>query len=187
MMSDLWKTIQVHVGVTPDGIAGAMTARAVAMALGLHEALAGGQRIGPAGIALIKQHEGCRLSAYPDPGTGSAPWTIGYGSTTGVSPGMTITQAQADARLTVDLARFEAAVRTLCPVATQGQFDALVSLAFNIGEAALRDSTLRRLHVAGDHAGAAAQFQRWRFAAGRELPGLVRRRAAEQALYEGRA
>lgn len=142
-----------------------------------------------AGIALIKQFEGLRLKAYPDPGSGGEPWTIGIGTTVypdgrKVRPGDTITEAQAEDFLRHDLARFEAAVSKLVGEnATQGQFDALVSFAYNVGPEALRTSTLLRLHNAGDYAGAAGQFARWSKAAGKTLPGLVRRRAAEAALY----
>lgn len=154
----------------------------------INSALDGGRTISAAGLALIKQYEGCKLTAYPDPGTGGAPWTIGYGHTgPEVKKGLTITQAQADAYLAADVAQFEMAVRGLCPVTTQGQFDALVSLAFNIGSGALSSSTLRKKHFAGDYAGAAAEFPKWRFAGGKELPGLVKRRGAERALYEGKA
>ncbi|MBO9580339.1 MAG: lysozyme [Sphingobium sp.] len=140
------------------------------------------------GIDLIKRCEGLRLSAYPDPGTGGAPWTIGYGHTgPEVRKGLTITQAQADTFLVADIQRFEADVRALCPITTQGQFDALVSFAYNVGQSALSGSTMRKKHVAGNYAGAAAEFDRWVYAGGRTMAGLVARRAEERALYEGRA
>ncbi len=79
------------------------------------------------GVRLIKSFEGLRLDAYPDPGTGGDPWTIGYGTTRGVVPGMTITEAEAEELLVDDLAAFERAVMTLLPVEmSQGEFDALV-------------------------------------------------------------
>lgn len=143
----------------------------------------GGRTISKAGIELIKQFEGLRLKAYPDPATGGAPWTIGVGHTGGVRPGDVITEARADELLRQDLGRFESAVNRLCPITTQGQFDALVSLTFNVGEDNLETSTLRRLHNAGDYAGAAAQFARWNRAAGKVMLGLTRRRAAEAQLY----
>lgn len=136
-----------------------------------------------AGIDLIKQFEGVRLKAYPDPATGAEPWTIGIGHTGGVRPGDVITEARAEQLLRQDLGRFEMAVRKLCPVTTQPQFDALVSLAFNIGEGNLKDSTLRRLHNEGNYAAAAGQFERWNRANGKVMAGLTRRRAAEAALY----
>lgn len=183
-MSALWKQIQLKVGVTADGVPGEQTERAVANALGLHSAT-GERRISARGIQSIKDHEGLRLTAYPDPASGGDPWTIGYGSTSGVKRGMVITQAQADARLSADVARFETAVNRLCPITTQGQFDALVSFAFNLGEQSLKESTLRRKHNDGDYAGAADEFARWRFASGKEMPGLVKRRAAEADIYRG--
>lgn len=140
-----------------------------------------GRRINAAGLDLIKSSEGCELKAYKD---AVGVWTIGYGSTgSHVKPGMTITQAQAEELLRSDLRRFEDAVAEYCQVATDNQFAAMVSLAFNVGEENFRTSTLRRLHNAGDHAGAQAQFARWNKAGGRVLSGLVTRRANEAALY----
>ena len=136
------------------------------------------------GLDLIKQFEGLYLKAYRCPA--GVP-TIGYGHTAGVAMGQTITQQQADDYLRRDVRRFERAVARLVTVPlTLGQFDALVSFSFNLGEGALAQSTLLRLLNAGDYAGAAAQFGRWNKAAGRVLPGLVRRRAAERALFEAR-
>ncbi|PKB19543.1 GH24 family phage-related lysozyme (muramidase) [Novosphingobium kunmingense] len=145
------------------------------------------------GTALIRRFEGCALKradglieAYPDPGTGGAPWTIGWGTTgAGISPGTIWTQEQCDARLAADLRRHAADVRTAIGGAptSQAQFDALVSFHFNTG--AIARATLTRLHRAGDHAGAALQFGRWVFAGGTRLRGLERRRAAEAKLYRG--
>lgn len=141
------------------------------------------------GIALIKRFEGLELRAYPDPGTGGKPWTIGIGTTIypsgqAVKAGDVITEAQAEEYLRHDLARFEAAVNRLTGgVVTQGQFDALVSFAYNVGEAALKESTLLRLHGEGNYDAAAGQFARWNKAAGKVLTGLTRRRAAEAQTY----
>ena len=141
-------------------------------------------QISKAGLDLIKQFEGLYLKAYRCPA--GVP-TIGYGHTAGVAMGQTITQQQADDYLRRDVRQFERAVARLVTVPmTQGQFDALVSFAFNLGEGTLAQSTLLRLLNAGDYAGAAAQFDRWNKAGGRVLPGLVRRRAAERALFEAR-
>lgn len=178
-MSDLWKSIQRHVGVTADGVPGNKTARAIADALGL----AGEVKISERGLDLIKEHEGLRLSAYPDPASGGDPWTIGYGSTRGVKRGMTITKDQADQRLRQDVQDAESAVSRLIPIRTQGQHDALVSFVFNLGANSLKESTLRRLHNEGNYVAAANEFARWKFAAGKVMPGLVRRRADEKALY----
>lgn len=139
-------------------------------------------QISKAGLDLIKQFEGLYLKAYRCPA--GVP-TIGYGHTAGVAMGQTITQQQADDYLRRDVRQFERAVSRLVTVPlTQGQFDALVSFAFNLGDGALAQSTMLRLLNAGDYTGAAAQFDRWNKAGGRVLPGLVRRRAAERALFE---
>lgn len=152
------------------------------------------RRIGPRGRALIKEFEGCaklrpdgRYSAYPDPGSGGEPWTIGWGSTgPDVRRGTIWTREQCDARFDADVQKFAAKVSDLVGDAatTPGQFGALVSLAYNVGIGNLRSSTLLKLHRAGDFAGAAAQFARWNKASGKVLPGLTRRRAAERDLYE---
>lgn len=149
--------------------------------------------IGPDGIALIQHFEGCakkradgQFKAYPDPGTGGDPWTIGWGATgQGIGPGTIWTQAQCDARLEADLARYSADVARAIGAAptSQHQFDALVSFHYNTG--AIARATLTKLHKAGDHADAAAEFGKWVHAGGRRLAGLVRRREAEAALYRG--
>lgn len=143
--------------------------------------------IGEPGKALIKQSEGCKLAAYPDPGTGDDPWTIGWGTTgPDIHKGLVWTQAQCDARFERDIAVFAQKVAALIGSAptTQNQFDALCSFAYNVGAGKLASSTLLKKHKAGDHAGAAAEFPKWNKAAGRVMPGLVKRRAAEAALYE---
>ena len=153
--------------------------------------------IGPAGIALIKRFEGCArlqldglVGAYPDPGTGSEPWTIGWGATGRdhvhggrIGPGTVWTQAQCDARLTDDLARYASEVAAALGDAptTQSQFDALVSFHYNTG--AIARATLTAKHCKGDTAGAAREFARWNRAGGRVLKGLGRRRAEEAELY----
>lgn len=148
---------------------------------------AGARSLSAQGLDHIKASEGLRLKAYPDPASGGDPWTIGYGSTIGVKPGMVITEAQADDRLRADVARFEAAVNRLAPKTTQGQFDALVSFSFNVGEGNLAKSTLLKKHNAGDYTGAADEFAKWTLAAGKRMPGLVTRRAGEARLYRGRS
>jgi GH24 family phage-related lysozyme (muramidase) len=180
------KDIQRRVGVTPDGVWGPQTAAAIAEALGMMRPLAPS----PACAALVKQFEGCELSAYPDPGSGGDPWTIGYGATgPGIAKGVTWTQAQCDQRLADDLERFAVGVNSALNGAptTQNEFDAMVSLAFNIGLENFRRSTLLRMHQDGDKAGAAEQFARWNKASGKVLNGLTRRRAAEAALYRDEA
>lgn len=152
-------------------------------------------RIGPKGRALIQKFEGCakrrpdgKLEAYPDPGSGGDPWTIGWGSTgPDIRKGVIWAQAQADDRFETDVQAFAAKVDALLNGAptTQGQFDAMVSLAYNIGLANLRESTLLRRHKEGAYAGAALEFGRWNKASGKVMPGLTRRRAAEAKLYRG--
>ena len=135
-----------------------------------------------AGIPLIKQFEGCKLKAYRCP---AGVWTQGWG-TTGcrVKPGTTITQEVADQWLYEDVAVFEAGVLDAVDVPlTANQLGALTSFADNVGLSAFRSSTLLRLLNAGDYAGAAGQFPRWNRAGGKVLNGLIRRRAAEQALF----
>ncbi len=156
-----------------------------------------GRRVSPAGIAMMHSFEGCKLEAYPDPGSRDGhPWTIGWGSTgPDIVKGLKWTQAQCDARFVSQLAKFEDGVGRLLGNAatTQGQFDALVSLGYNIGldedsdtiAEGLGDSSLLRKHKAGDFAGAQKAFASWRFNDGREMRGLVRRRAAEAKLYGG--
>ncbi|EOT6765160.1 lysozyme [Klebsiella oxytoca] len=141
------------------------------------------------GIALIKGFEGCRLTAYPDPGTGGAPWTIGYGWTYPVDgkpikPGMKIDQATADRLLKTGLVSYENDVQKLVKVKlTQNQFDALVSFAYNVGSRALSTSTLLKKLNAGDNKGAADEFLRWNKAGGKEMPGLTKRRKAEREVF----
>lgn len=133
------------------------------------------------GLELVKQFEGCKLKAYVCP---AGILTIGYGSTgKHVKPGMVITQDQAEELLRSDLRRFEDCVAEAAPAATDNQFSAMVSFAFNVGCGAFEESTLLRMHRAGKYGSASAQFGRWTRGGGRVLPGLVRRRAAEAALY----
>lgn len=141
-------------------------------------------KISDAGLRLIEEAEGCRLTPYRD---SVGVWTDGYGNTHGVVPGgPPIAEATADAELRRNLAGCEAAVTGLVRVPlTQGQFDALVSFVFNLGPSALAGSTLLRRLNAGDPAGAAAEFPKWCHAGSTVLPGLVTRRAKERALFEG--
>lgn len=140
-------------------------------------------------VSLIKKWEGCELQAYPDPATGGEPWTIGYGATgLGIRPGLRWTQAQADDRLAIDVDRFLAGVRSvLRRPASDAQLGAMTSLAYNIGAAAFKGSTLLRKFNVGDAAGASAEFLRWNKANGRVLRGLTNRRAAEKAMFDGGA
>ncbi|EPV8635277.1 lysozyme [Enterobacter hormaechei] len=138
------------------------------------------------GIALIKEFEGCKLTAYQD---SVGVWTIGYGWTQPVDgksirAGMTIKQETAERLLKTGLVSYESDVSRLVKVGlTQGQFDALVSFTYNLGSRSLSTSTLLRKLNAGDYTGAADEFLRWNKAGGKVLKGLTRRREAERALF----
>lgn len=136
--------------------------------------------VNAAGRAIIETYETLKLEAYRCP---AGVLTIGYGHTGDVKPGDKITAHQADVILEYDLSRFAAAVAKLAPRANQNQFAALVCLAFNIGTDALAKSTLLRKFNAGAPNAAAAEFAKWTYADGKSLPGLVKRRAAEAALF----
>lgn len=133
------------------------------------------------GLDLIKEHEGKRLSAYDD---GAGIQTIGYGHTgSGVKKGR-ITEKEADALLREDVKTAEDAVNRLVDIdLNQNQYDALVSLVFNIGQGAFADSTLLRKLNEGDFEGAAGEFSKWRRAGGRVMKGLVKRREREAELF----
>lgn len=140
------------------------------------------------GVQVLHYFESCKLKAYPDPGTGCAPFTIGWGDTgPDVVPGLVITQCEADARFAKRLTReFEPGVSALLTKpANQGQFDAMVCLAYNIGLTAFKNSTLLKRFNRDDIPGADAQFLAWNRAGGKVMLGLRRRRAAEQALFRG--
>jgi lysozyme len=135
-----------------------------------------------AAIELIKLSEGLRLAAYRDTG---GVWTIGYGHTRNVVPGVQCSREQADAWLREDITDAARAVGRLVRVPlTAGEYGALVSFAYNVGAGLLRGSTLLRLLNAGAaRAEVARQFARWIYDAGRVQPGLIRRREAERRLF----
>lgn len=132
------------------------------------------------GLALIRRFEGCRLTAYQD---SSGVWTIGYGHTSGVSKGQTITQAQADAYLRTDCANAEKAVNRYMDTYhwNQNQFDALVSFTFNCGAGNL--NTLLN-HGQRSIAQISDKIPAYRKSGGKVLQGLINRRAAEKALFD---
>lgn len=134
------------------------------------------------GINLIKKFEGCKLEGYYCPS--NIP-TIGYGHTgADVKVGMKITQAQADNFLKKDLIIHSNNVSKLVKVPlNQNQFDALVSLEYNIGYGNFSKSTLLKLLNSKDYKGAAKQFAVWRMGGGKILPGLEKRRKAERDLF----
>lgn len=130
------------------------------------------------GINLIKQFEGCRLTAYKPVATEQY-WTIGYGHYgPDVYAGMKISQAQADAYLVADLAKFEKAVDSLGRSFTQPQYDALVSFAYNCGAGNLKKLVANRSNQL-----IADTMLAYNKGSGKVLPGLVRRRQAERALF----
>lgn len=155
----------------------------------------GSRRPSPACKALVKRYESCRLRVYK-PTPQDVP-TIGWGSTgRDVFLGMKDwTQVQADARFERDIAMFAAGVDHIVGVAqtTQGQFDALVSFAYNVGldddadkiAEGLGDSTLLCQHLQGLYLQAQAEFAKWNKQKGKVLNGLTVRRAAEAAMYAG--
>lgn len=132
--------------------------------------------------ATLRSLEGFRATAYiPVPGDRV---TIGYGFTSGVEMGDTITREEADRRLITELAPYERAVESACTnPPNQNEFDACVLLAFNIGIAGFRKSTVLRAHNRGDHQAAARAFGLWNKSSGVVYPGLTKRRAEEAALY----
>ena len=142
-------------------------------------------RISEEGLDFIAEHEGLKLAAYPDPGTGNEPWTIGVGHTIGVQLGDTCTREQALEWLSEDCETAEKCVNNSVRVdLTQSQFDALVSLVFNIGTGNFRRSTLlARLNEGADDDVVAKQFSVWNRAGGRVMDGLSNRRADEAALF----
>jgi len=141
-------------------------------------------RTGPQGIELIRHFEGCRFDAYLCP---AGVWTIGYGHTADVKEGDSIDQEAAEAFLIEDLEKFEQAVTRLVEVPlTQQQFDALVSWTFNLGAGNLAESTLLRKLNNYQYAEVPEQMMRWVRAGGQVLEGLVKRRAAEAALFQNK-
>lgn len=139
------------------------------------------------GINLICSFEGLKLKAYDD---GVGVWTIGFGTTIypngiKVKKGDTCTEAQAKVYMAHDLKKFESAVNSAVTVPiNQNQFDALVSLAYNIGTGAFKESTLLKKLNEADYKGAAAQFAVWNKGGGKVMQGLVNRRAVERKLFE---
>lgn len=134
-------------------------------------------------VKTVAAFEGCRLRAYQDV---VGIWTIGWGETVGVRPGMVWTQEKADIVLRRRVAQFFVAVLQRCPAlhleAPERQA-ACVSLAYNIGIGAFGASSVCRKTMAQDFAGAADSFLLWDKAGGRRIEGLVRRRKTERGLY----
>ena len=135
------------------------------------------------GIELIKKFEGLRLESYKCP---AGVWTIGYGTTKGIKEGQKITKEQAEKMLMDTYLQCESQVAKMVTVPLkQHQLDALVSFVYNLGQGALRGSTLLRRLNSGNYSGAAEEFDKWVFANGVKLKGLVARRQAERDMFEG--
>ena len=156
-------------------------------------------KVSPAAIDMIKHHEGVRNKPYRCP---ALLWTVGVGHV--IDPthaavkyeerknlpipegwDRVLSMGEVDTILAEDLRRFERGVLRLCPAAAgrQGVFDALVSFSFNVGLGNLQRSSLRMKTNRGDFEGAASEFMKWTKAAGKVLPGLVKRRLDEQRVY----
>ena len=149
-------------------------------------------------IEMVQHHEGVRLKPYRCP---ARLWTVGVGHV--IVPehakvpfeqrlalqlpaawNRSLSMEEVNAILQKDLERFETGVARLCPAGlNDGRFGALVSFAFNVGLGNLQRSSVRMKHNRGDYAGAADAFLMWNKAAGKVLPGLVKRRNDERALY----
>jgi lysozyme len=144
-------------------------------------------RMSDRGRALIKHHEGVRFKPYKCP---AGLWTVGVGHLIGDGKTLpkdwnrTFSPDEVDSILAADLRRFESGVLRLCPVVlTQGQFDALVSFAFNLGLGGLQRSSVRMCTNRNDQNGAVRGLMKYTKAGGKVLPGLVKRRRDEAALY----
>ncbi len=144
-------------------------------------------KTGEEGIKLIKQFEGCSLKAYPDPGTGKLPYTIGYGNTyyedsSKVKLGDVITQARADLLLKNLLPKYEDIVDSKIKVdISQNAFDALVSYTWNTGGS---DTLFKLVNAKSSEQAIRTWFTtKYITGGGKELPGLVKRRHAEADLF----
>lgn len=159
----------------------------------------------PACFAIINGDEQCRLTSYPDPGSELGkvlllpvvqrpprwwtlpghPWTVGWGSTgADIGPGTTWTQEQADRRRDISVGYAAYWVnRLVTKPLRQCEFDALVSLVYNVGPTEFQSSHMLQKLNAGDVAGAAEEFIGWDHSNGVVLPGLTKRRAQERTLF----
>ena len=137
------------------------------------------------GFDLIKHFEGCELEAYK---CAAGVWTIGYGHTKDVQEGDVWNKEKADFMLWRELEdEYEVYVNDLVTVPiNQSQFDALVSWVYNLGPANLKNSTMLKKLNAGEYEEVPSQMKKWNKANGKVLEGLIRRRAAESLLFEGK-
>lgn len=142
-------------------------------------------KVSTKGKNLIKKFEGLRLKAYQCP---AKIWTIGYGHTLFVQPGDIIDENKANIFLKEDVRMFENNVNELVHVSlNQNQFDALVSLVFNIGVGNFKKSTLLKKLNSGDMSGASEELLRWVYVKGKKSNGLIHRRNAEKKLFDSEA
>lgn len=138
-----------------------------------------------AALAVIRRYEGLRLTSYRCP---AGKWTVGYGHTQDVRPGMTISPSEAEALLHEDAEVAADSVRRIVKVPLkQHEFDALVSFLFNIGEGRLTDTNTLRLLNEGRREAFLNMHGRWVRSNGKVLPGLISRREAEAKLFRGEA
>lgn len=149
-------------------------------------------KMSPEGKKITKYFESLKLRAYPDPATGGKPWTIGYGHTgPDVYSGLAISQTMADKLLDLDLATAEAAVNKYAHNLTQGQFDALVDMVFNMGSGFIKPDNINGdfddFVASGDVDEMRKRIPQFRKAAGKVMKGLVRRRAANLARWDGKS
>lgn len=141
-------------------------------------------------IKLIQSFEGLELNAYPDPGSGGDPWTIGFGTTVypdgrKVKKGNSITQQEASEYFMNDIIKFSKKIIPLLqqPL-TDNQFGAILSFTYNVGLGNLKISTLlKKVNNNPQDPSIKKEFEKWIKASGKVLPGLVRRRAEEAKLY----
>lgn len=136
-------------------------------------------------VPLVAHFEGYVPWVYRDP-IGRLAACYGHDDQT-MTPGKRFTAAECQAMLDEDLLKHAEAIDCIKRPLTDGQKAAFLSFAFNVGNSAFCGSTLVRKANAGDMAGACAELSRWTLAGGKELPGLVRRRAAERAVCEGKS
>lgn len=137
-------------------------------------------------LRLIRAFEGCRLKAYQDI---IGIWTICFGSTKGVGPGMAMSQTACDLLLAREAGGFMLRVLQLCPelASDPHRLAAVTSFAYNLGLGAFKASTLRRKCRGKQWRAAAAEFPKWNKAGGRPVRGLTIRRALERKTFEGGA
>lgn len=142
-------------------------------------------KLNKAGIDLIKNFESLRLQAYPDPGTGGKPYTVGYGATgKDIGPTTVWNLAKAEDDLANRLAALSKKLVDLIEAdLNDNQFSAIVSLVYNIGIGNFSKSSMLKLLNSGSIDLASEQFTVWGKAAGKEMPGLLRRRQAEKSLF----